>query len=480
MEFEVLGPPRVRRGNQDATPPGRLQRTLLGVLLFQANRVVSADVLTNALWGGRSDDRGPSNLQVHVHRLRRVLGDPDRLMCAAGGYRLAVLPGELDAERFESLIGEAIQIRSRDPQRCVELIREALASGAVHRSMASTFRCSPMRRGGSPNGEWPRSRISTPRSWPADDTQRVAGELPEQVREHPLRERLHGLLMVALYQGGQQAGALAVYRAARRELVEELGQEPGPQLRRIEQLILAGAPVELDAAVPRAFVPSQLPHDVRGFSGREAELSELDNLLTGEGSVLISAVVGTGGVGKTALAVRWAHRVRSRFPDGQLYADLRGYGPEPPMAPEDALVMFLRVLGVDSAAIPDELIDRAARFRSLVAGRRMAIVLDNARTVDQVRPLLPGGSSCFVLVTSRDSLAGLVARDGARRILLDRLPHGEARCLLRELAGDRVDAEPGAVDVLIERCARLPLALRRCRGPRSRPVSAHRAGSPRR
>ncbi|MGH8965602.1 MAG: NB-ARC domain-containing protein, partial [Actinomycetes bacterium] len=191
------------------------------------------------------------------------------------------------------------------------------------------------------------------------------------------------------------------------------------------------------------------------------ELSELDDLLNGPAPVLVSAIAGTAGVGKTALAVHWAHRKRDRFPDGQLYIDLRGFGPGSPMPPEDALAEFLRELGVDGTTIPAELDARAARFRSLVAGRRMLIVLDNARTADQVRPLLPGDSTCLALVTSRDSLAGLVARDGAQRILLDRLTIPDARALLRELLGEaRTDAEPSAIDLLIERCARLPLALR--------------------
>ncbi|ONI92319.1 hypothetical protein ALI22I_04450 [Saccharothrix sp. ALI-22-I] len=200
--------------------------------------------------------------------------------------------------------------------------------------------------------------------------------------------------------------------------------------------------------------------DVRGFVGRDAELAELDNLLsTGEAAV-ISAVAGTAGVGKTALAVRWAHRVRERFPDGQLYVDLRGYGPDQPVSPEDALAGFLRALDLEGAAIPQDLAERAARFRTLVARSRMLILLDNARTVEQLRPLLPGGSSCFVVVTSRDALAGLVAREGAHRLDLDRLPSEDAHRLLRELLGDRVDAEPGAARALVERCARLPLALR--------------------
>ncbi len=207
----------------------------------------------------------------------------------------------------------------------------------------------------------------------------------------------------------------------------------------------------------------ELPPDVAGFTGRTSHLAELDRLLaTGDetSAVVISAVSGTAGVGKTALAVRWAHRVAGRFPDGQLYVDLRGYDAGRPLAPEAVLAGFLRSLGVPGAEVPADLAERTARYRTLLAGRRTLVVLDNAYSAEQVRPLLPGTRSCAVLVTSRDDLAGLVARDGARRIELDVLSTPEAVDLLRALIGDRVAAEPAVAAVLADRCARLPLALR--------------------
>jgi tetratricopeptide (TPR) repeat protein len=210
--------------------------------------------------------------------------------------------------------------------------------------------------------------------------------------------------------------------------------------------------------------PHELPLDVYAFTGRNDELAELDRLLDtareAAPAVVISAVSGTAGVGKTALAVRWAHRVADRFPDGCLYVDLRGYDPDQPMRPDEALAAFLRALGVNDGDIPAGPTERAALYRSLLAGRRLLVVLDNACSVDQVRPLLPGSASCFVLVTSRDSLVGLVVRDGARRIDLDLLPAGEAVALLRTLLNVRVDADPQAAAALADRCARLPLALR--------------------
>jgi tetratricopeptide (TPR) repeat protein len=219
-------------------------------------------------------------------------------------------------------------------------------------------------------------------------------------------------------------------------------------------------------------VPRELPADVGAFTGRVAELAELDRLLTvesqpgrpptaGPAAVVISAVAGSAGVGKTALAARWAHRVRDAFPDGQLYVNLRGYDPGEPMAAADALAGFLRALGLAGQDIPADVSERAARYRSMLDGRRMLVLLDNAASTEQITPLLPGSPSCFVVVTSRDSLAGLVARHGARRLDLDLLPPADAVTLLRALIGGaRVDADPAAAAALAEQCARLPLALR--------------------
>jgi DNA-binding SARP family transcriptional activator/Tfp pilus assembly protein PilF len=455
MEFRVLGPVEIRRDGQAKSLSGRLQRVLCGVLLARANQPVPVDALTDALWGGRPDPRAGQKLQLHVHRLRGVLGEAQRLSFDPAGYLLQVLPGELDAERFESLVDEALEIVDHEPQRVVEILRKALG----------LWRGAPFGDLDVPVLDDWAHRLAQHRMLAVETLYQaelacgldaaIIAELTDLVREHPLRERLHALLMTALHRAGRRSEALEVYGRARETLVAELGLEPGPELRELQQRILAGDPAESESTVP-----AQLPVDVRGFVGREAELAELDGLLSTNGPVVISAVAGTAGVGKTALAVRWAHRVRDRFPDGQLYVDLRGYGPDQPVAPDDALAGFLRALGLDGAAIPQDVAERAARFRTMVDQRRMLIVLDNVRTVEQVRPLLPGGSSCAVLVTSRDSLAGLVVREGAHRLDLDRLPVGDARALLHELLGDRVDAESEATDALVERCARLPLALR--------------------
>ncbi|WP_053736290.1 NB-ARC domain-containing protein [Nocardia sp. NRRL S-836] len=223
--------------------------------------------------------------------------------------------------------------------------------------------------------------------------------------------------------------------------------------------VIQGHDIHLHQA-PVTPVPRQLPPDVTHFTGRTAELGVLDGLLTGQArTVVISAIAGAGGVGKTSLAVHWAHGVRDRFADGQLYVNLRGFSPEPPMSAAQVLTGFLTALGVPGRAVPRDLDAMTALYRSLLADRRMVVLLDNAASAEQVRPLLPGSPTCVVLVTSRRELRGLAARDGARRIALDELPHDDAMVLVRDIVGPaRADAETQATDLLVRMCAGLPLA----------------------
>ena len=304
----------------------------------------------------------------------------------------------------------------------------------------------------------------------------LVGELGVLVARHPLRERLRERLMLALYRSGRQAEALEVYQGGRRLLVEELGLEPGPDLQGLQQAILTSDPgLRLDtppahrggaAAAPPspALTPSQLPADVAGFVGRADDLRQLDALLPERGdhaetALGVAVVAGMAGVGKTALAVHWAHQVADQFPDGQLYLDLRGYATTPQLRPIEGLRQLLHGLGVDQ--VPADLEEAAGLYRSVTAGRRLLLLFDNAATADQVRSLLPGSPGCLVAVTSRDRLAGLVATHGARRLVLGPLPPEEAQALLGEVVGaERIKAEPEAAAELARACSHLPLALR--------------------
>ncbi|HEU4425402.1 MAG TPA: BTAD domain-containing putative transcriptional regulator, partial [Pilimelia sp.] len=310
----------------------------------------------------------------------------------------------------------------------------------------------------------------------------AAALLREHLSAHPLRERAVLLLMRALYRLGDVAGAMAVYDRARTALVEQLGIEPGTELRDLHRAMLRrdpelGAPpppmtssspataAGTGATGPASAVPGQLPLDVSGFTGRDAELAVLDRLLDrGEPhrtATVVAVIAGTAGVGKTAVAVHWAHRVRGRFPDGQLYVNLRAFDPAgTPTSPDEAVRGFLDALDVPARRIPTDLAGQAALYRSLLADRRVLILLDNARDAQQVRPLLPGAPGCLVLITSRNQLTSLVAAEGAHPVPLDLLTASAARQLLsRRLGASRTAAEPEAVDEIIERCAGLPLAL---------------------
>jgi DNA-binding SARP family transcriptional activator/tetratricopeptide (TPR) repeat protein len=476
MWFGVLGPLLVRDGESAIPVSAARHRMLLAALLLHAGTIVNADTLAEMVWDGALPAGAGVTLRSHVSRLRQVLG-PDagaRVVTRYPGYLIEVGEHEVDLLRFRSLYREAgASVRARQWARVAETLGEAL--GVWRGEPLADVPGELLHREQVPGLDQLRLQAQ---EWQVEAGLHLGrhGELVTELQAltaaHPLRERFHAQLMLALYRCGRQAEALAAYEHARQVLAEALGTDPGTELRDLHQRILTADP-GLEPAHPASSVaggagpavPRQLPAPVPHFSGRTQELAALTRLLDRSAdqapeAIVISVIGGTAGVGKTALAVHWAHQVADRFPDGQLYVNLRGYDPGQPVPAAEALAGFLRALGVPGQDIPVEEVDRAAQYRSLMAGRRMLVVLDNAGEVEQVRPLLPGSPACMVVVTSRDSLAGLVARDGARRLHLDLLPPGDALGLLRGLIGAKVDSEPDAAGVLADRCCRLPLALR--------------------
>jgi DNA-binding SARP family transcriptional activator len=466
VQIGVLGPLDICHDNSRLRLNRRGARALLGILALRANIPTSAEWIVEALWDGAPPRSAAANLRSHLAEVRRQLepagpGGP-WIESGSGSYTLRASADDLDITRFEALAGEgAERLRAGDPGAAVELLTRALGlwRGRVLEGLPMAGRVQPLA-----------DRLEDRRVDVAEDRveallalhqhDRVIAELRSLAEQHPLRERLWGQLMLALYRSGRQAEALATYQRLYRLLDEELGIGPGDALRELQQQILHADP-RLRTAPTARVVPRELPADVAPFIGRAAELAAVDRALTAGSAGLGPAVVavsGAAGVGKTALAMHWAHHALSRYPDGCLYVDLRGYGPEEPVDPAEVLAMFLRSLG--HGAVPAGRAERAAAYRTLLAGRRVLIVLDDARSAEQVRPLLPGSAGCAVLVTSRDALAGLVARDGAARVRVGLLPMVDCVALLRALIGPGVDAEPATATDLAEHCARLPLALR--------------------
>ncbi|WP_202637884.1 AfsR/SARP family transcriptional regulator [Bailinhaonella thermotolerans] len=477
-----LGPPR--------------QRAVLALLALETGRTVPVERLIQALWGERAPEGARGLVQGYVSRLRRLLsGTGAKISYSPQGYLLDLPAEQVDVHEFRALVTRA---RDMEPD-------EARAAGL--RRAVALWRGEPL--AGITGGELLdrlRDTLGEERLAVTEECLNVetrAGrdavlipELIALVTEHPFREGLVGLLMTALWRAGRRVDALDRYERTRRRLVDELGLDPGPELRQLHQRILTGAagasgppawimagaaasarsaaargtaapagpavpdvPSAAVRAAPAA-VPAQLPSEPGHFTGREGELRALDAVAAGE-TVAIAVVTGPGGAGKTALAVHWGHRARPRFPDGQLYVDLHGHSPRRPLRPIEALGRFLRALGVPADRVPDSVDEAGAAYRSLLADRRLLVVLDNAGSVEQVRPLLPGGRQCVTVITSRQQLAGLVARDGAVPIPLGMLSPDEAVALVGGILGaERLAAEPEAARELARTCGYLPLALR--------------------
>jgi DNA-binding SARP family transcriptional activator len=468
LEVGLLGPLRVSvAGRPVELPAGRLP-ALLAVLALSAGRAVPVERLATAVWGEDLSVDARANVQSNVRRLRRLLG-AELVATRGGGYALEVEPDRVDALRFVRLLDLAAS--APDPATQRDRLVEALAlwRGTPFDGVRSDWleqTQAPWLQERQLAGLERRIDLDLAGGAPAD----LAAELGELTGRHPLRESLWVRLLVALERAGRPAEALERYQAIRVRLAEELGTDPGPELQRVHADLLAGRPPAPPGSAPPAqahqVVPRQLPADSDAFTGREAALKALDGLLgdpeePAPRPLAIAAIAGTAGIGKTALAVHWAHRVADRFPDGQLYVNLRGFDPSgSPAEPAEAIRGFLDALAVPPRQVPAGLDAQAGLYRSLLAGRRMLVLLDNARDADQVLPLLPGASGCLVLVTSRDRLAGLVATAGAQPLPLDLLDRDEAvRLLARRLGHDRVAAEPDATGELVASCAGLPLAL---------------------
>jgi DNA-binding SARP family transcriptional activator/tetratricopeptide (TPR) repeat protein len=477
MWFEVLGPLRVVDEGVVRPVAGVRQRILLSALLASANHMVTVDRLVEMVWDGSPPAGAAASLRSYVMRLRRSLGPAAaaRVVAQGAGYSIEVDESELDASRFEALCRDtSVAVRSGDWATASTVADQALA--LWHGTALVDVPCQALHQGWLARLDQLRVQTIEGRieaELHLGRHEQVVAELRDLAARYPLRERFHAQLMLALARGGQRSEALAAYRDARRVLVGELGIEPGPELRVLQERILAGdtellAPPDTHAASvsPKASaVPRQLPAAVQQFSGRAHEVDRLVDLArdaTGSaagGTVVISAIDGMAGVGKTALALHAAHRVSELFVDGQLFVDLQGYteGFQPRTAGE-ALEMFLRGLGVAPRQIPESVEERAALYREQLVGTRTLILLDNAVSEAQVRPLLPGASGCLVLVTSRKRLKGL---DDAYALPVDVLSLPDAVRLFRAVAClDGTAADESHLERIAELCGRLPLALR--------------------
>lgn len=463
-DFRILGAVQLHVAGETVPLRGK-HRSLLSVLLLQANEVVSIDRLAEALWGLPLPGNASGRVRTLVSELRRAWGVGESpIVTEPPGYRLRLTAGQLDLDRFATGVERARQASAGSrPQTAVAHFDEALA----------WWHGAPLGGASGPFVEAHAARLAELRLRAVEERAEamlaagrhveVIAELGRVLAEQPLRERPYGHLMTALYRDGRRGEALEVYRRLRARLSEELGLEPTSQLQRLHRQVLTDDPAlvgERPSAVDQApKATAQLPARAPAFVGRAGELSQLDAFLAEHERLVL--IVGPAGVGKTALVANWARRAAPRFPDGQLFVDMRGFHAGQQMTPDQALPLLLIALGVAAHQVPVHVDGQTALYRSLLTARRVLITLDNVATADQVRPLLAADAGSVVVVTSRDRLSGLVAVDGAQRINLNELPDAEAVEVLSRAAGT---AQPGddraALVELAKLCGGLPLALR--------------------
>jgi DNA-binding SARP family transcriptional activator/tetratricopeptide (TPR) repeat protein len=441
VEFRILGPLQVWNDDRRVSLGGPQVEKLLAALLLADGAIVPLDSLIDALWDGEPPPTAKHQVHKLVANLRRRL--PGSIETDGPGYRLRLGDASYDAATF---VERAAVATIPSLTAALALWRGPALAGLESRALQTSATALNERRLAVTEALID-LRLADGQ---ASD---VAAELSTLVAAYPLRESLRARLMVALYRCGRQADALAVYGDTRALLADEIGLDPSPELVRVQQQVLCADPA-LDRPVPKA--PCTLPYDLPDFLGRDAAL---DQLLSGAGTVVINAIDGMAGIGKTALVVHAAHRLAGGYPDGQLFCDLHAHTPgSQPVQPEAALELLLCTLGVPPDQIPDGLPARTAMWRSQLAGRRVLVVLDNAATAAQVRPLLPGTPHCLTLVTSRRRLGVL---DGATVLSLDTLDDHEALALFAAVAGAaRTSAEPGAAAEAVRLCGNLPLAIR--------------------